>query len=87
MQTMADEREVIQCTKCKKRFHADGFRVNRLGRRNKTCLECAERRVRELERVRVDPERYERWKAKKRAANARYFERKRAQEVEDPRLA
>jgi hypothetical protein len=37
---MADERESIQCTACKKRFFEEGFKVNRLGRRLKTCLEC-----------------------------------------------
>jgi hypothetical protein len=38
---MADnEQETIQCSRCKKRFFADDFKVTRLGRRLKTCLEC-----------------------------------------------
>jgi hypothetical protein len=36
--------ETIQCTNCKKRFFSDGFKRNRFGNLNKTCLECAERR-------------------------------------------
>ena len=41
---MADngnDRQTIQCSRCRKRFFEDGFKVNRLGSRNKTCLECA----------------------------------------------
>ena len=34
------DQELIQCSGCKKRFFADGFRTTRLGRRLKTCLEC-----------------------------------------------
>jgi hypothetical protein len=41
---MAEQQEIIKCTQCKKKFFPDGFKVNRLGVRNKTCLECAERR-------------------------------------------
>ncbi len=37
--------ETIQCTGCKKRFFADGFKVNRLRQRLKTCLECNARNV------------------------------------------
>ena len=39
---MADtaQQEAIQCSRCHKRFYADGFKVDRLGRRLKTCLEC-----------------------------------------------
>ena len=32
--------DTIQCSACKKRFYAEGFKVNRLGQRLKTCLEC-----------------------------------------------
>ena len=32
--------ETFQCSGCHKRFFADGFKVDRLGRRLKTCLEC-----------------------------------------------
>jgi hypothetical protein len=35
--------DVFACTGCKKRFRVDGFRVNRLGERAKTCLECCVR--------------------------------------------
>ena len=51
---MADnvnQQETIRCSRCKKRFFEDGFKVNRLGRRLKTCLECNER-------VKVEQERY-----------------------------
>ena len=34
---------LIQCSGCKKRFAADGFKVTRLHKRLKTCLECNER--------------------------------------------
>ena len=40
---MADngnQQETIRCSRCKKNFFADGFKVNRLGRRLKTCIEC-----------------------------------------------
>ena len=43
---MTDEHKqemIIKCTGCKKHFFEDGFKVNRLGRRLKTCLECNER--------------------------------------------
>ena len=46
---MTEQRELVQCTHCRKRFFVDGFKVNRLGRRLRTCLECNERgRVRAL---------------------------------------
>lgn len=37
---MANARPTIQCSSCRKKFHEDGFRVDRLGRRLKTCLQC-----------------------------------------------
>ena len=40
---MTEQRELVQCTHCRKRFFVDGFKVNRLGRRLRTCLECNER--------------------------------------------
>ena len=40
---MAEQRELVQCTQCKKRFLDDGFKTDRLGRRLKTCLECNSR--------------------------------------------
>ena len=43
---MADnvnQEKTIRCSRCKKHFFADGFKVNRLGRRLKTCLECNDR--------------------------------------------
>ena len=42
--------ETIQCSRCKKRFFEDGFKVSRLGRRNKTCLECNVRAKADAER-------------------------------------
>ena len=56
---MADNgirQETIQCSRCKKRFFEDGFRVNRLGRRNKTCLECNAKKKAEVERAKQNPE-------------------------------
>ena len=37
------ERIPIQCCGCKKKFFPDGFKVTRLGRRMKTCIECNDR--------------------------------------------
>lgn len=37
---------VFACSGCHKKFYLSGFKVNRLGLRNKTCLECATRRRR-----------------------------------------
>ena len=36
--------EIFACSSCHKKFHADGFKVSRLGIRNKSCIECAIRR-------------------------------------------
>ena len=36
---------IIQCTRCHKKHFEDGFRVNRLRQRLKTCLECNARVV------------------------------------------
>jgi hypothetical protein len=43
---MADTTEpiIIKCSQCRKKFTLDGFKVNRFGVRNKTCLECAARK-------------------------------------------
>jgi len=40
----------IKCTGCKKKFHASGFKNNRLGHRLKTCLECNGRRSAHVQR-------------------------------------
>ena len=37
------EQPTYQCSGCHKRFFADGFDVNRLGRRYKSCKECIAR--------------------------------------------
>jgi hypothetical protein len=55
--------ETIQCSCCKKRFFTDGFKVNRLGRRNKTCLECNARS--KALRENRDPEKMAKAKAAK----------------------
>ena len=39
-----EQREIFACSSCHKRFNSEGFKVNRLGIQNKTCLECAARR-------------------------------------------
>ncbi len=41
--------------RCYKRFFVDGFKVNRLGRRNKTCLECTARSKADRERRTKQP--------------------------------
>ena len=38
-----NQQETIRCSRCKKRFFENGFKVDRLGRRLKTCLECNDR--------------------------------------------
>ena len=43
-------KEEIKCGGCHKKFHADGYKVNRLGRRLKTCLECNARRPAAMKR-------------------------------------
>ena len=35
----------IQCSGCKKKFFSDGFKVTRLGKRLKTCIECNKRHL------------------------------------------
>jgi len=50
MADKGNQQETIQCSRCKKRFFEDGFKVTRLGQRNKTCLECNARKKAELER-------------------------------------
>jgi len=53
---MSEEGETIQCTTCRKCFFEDGFKVNRLGRRLKTCLECNTRDKASRERDKQEPE-------------------------------
>ena len=40
-----NEQTPIQCCGCKKKFFSNGFRVTRLGRRLKTCIECNDRQA------------------------------------------
>lgn len=47
---MDNEQQTVQCSRCKKRFFEAGFKINRLGRRLKTCLECNVRQVVKQER-------------------------------------
>ncbi len=44
----------IKCSGCNKKFHASGFKVNRLGHRLKTCLECNARRPQRKIKANVD---------------------------------
>ena len=37
---------IFACSGCHKKFYITGFKINRLGIRNRTCLECAARRRR-----------------------------------------
>ena len=39
----APDQELIQCSRCKKKFFSDGFSTSRLGRRLRTCKECQAR--------------------------------------------
>ena len=51
MHLIEDETSIlIQCSGCKKKFFADGFKVNRLGRRLKTCLESNARSLAKQDR-------------------------------------
>ena len=47
---MDNPQETFECTRCNKFFFSDGFKVDRLGRRLKTCLECNARSKAERER-------------------------------------
>lgn len=49
-----EQKDTIQCTMCKKRFFEDGFKVTRLGRRLKTCLECNARQRERHEREKCE---------------------------------
>ena len=51
-----NEQETIQCSRCKKKFFEDGFKVDRLGHRLKTCLECNARRRAAAQRHRARKE-------------------------------
>ena len=42
--------DTIKCSRCTKCFFADGFKVDRLGKMLKTCLECNARSKVERER-------------------------------------
>ena len=44
------EQTPIQCCGCKKKFFSNGFRVTRLGRRLKTCIECNDRQAKKQRR-------------------------------------
>jgi len=74
---MADngnEQETIRCTRCKKLWFVDGFRVNRLGRRNTTCLECCTKKKVDRERVMQDPAKAAKMKAAAAIYSARSYE-------------
>ena len=47
---MDNPQETFECTRCNKLFFLDGFKVDRLGRRLKTCLEFNARSKTERER-------------------------------------
>ena len=47
----AEQKLIIQCTACQKKFHPAGFKVSRLGIRLKTCLECNARGKAVRERI------------------------------------
>ena len=36
---------VFVCTCCRKKFYLSGYKINRLGVRNKTCIECYNRQT------------------------------------------
>jgi len=42
--------DLYSCTGCHKKFYVDGFKTNRFGRRNKTCIQCAERRKKNVKK-------------------------------------
>ena len=47
---MNNEQATFECSRCNKFFFAEGFKVDRLGKRLKTCLECNARSKGERER-------------------------------------
>ena len=47
---------IFACSGCHKKFYISGYKINRLGLRNKTCLECAARRPRLRPVVKPKPE-------------------------------
>jgi hypothetical protein len=73
------QQEIIKCSRCKKKHFVSHFRVNRLGRRNKTCLDCnAQKKAadkRRRERIKSDPEQLAKKKAADKRYNQRYMER------------
>ena len=42
---------IFACSGCHKKFYADGFKINRLGLRHKTCLECSARALAKQARI------------------------------------
>jgi hypothetical protein len=52
---MADN--IYACSRCRKRFRADGFKTNRLGERHKTCIECSQRKARDHIRTQCEHKR------------------------------
>ena len=46
--------ELVKCTGCKMMWRLDGFDIDRLGRRRKTCLRCKERRDANREKVKCE---------------------------------
>ncbi len=74
---MADngnEQETIKCTRCKKLWFVDGFRVNRMGRRNTTCLECNTKKKAYREQVMQDPVKATKMKAAAAICSVRQYE-------------
>ena len=41
--------EVYSCSRCHKKFYLNGFKINRLGVRNKSCIECSKRGIKSRE--------------------------------------
>ena len=61
------QQEIIQCSRCKKKHFVTHFRVNRLGRRNKTCLDCNAQKKAANKRIKSDPEKLAKMKRQARA--------------------
>jgi hypothetical protein len=61
------QQEIIQCSRCKKKHFVTHFRVNRLGRRNKTCLDCCAQKKAANKRIKSDPEKVAKMKRQARA--------------------
>ena len=39
---MEQPQEIFRCSQCRMEYHADGFNVDRLGRRRKGCKKCSD---------------------------------------------